>query len=136
MSLSVSISKGGTTYNLRVDTLTHSFTRFPTQSPLPADENGNPQVFSLDLGMSLEQILLTGIVNTTSSGSGDPSKVDLETVCRNWWAYGDNVTDLPTLTISSGQSYRVHLKNAEFRQMSAMEDRWEMSLIFLIREKT
>jgi len=135
MSLSVLISISGTTFTLRTDNVVHSFTRFPVQAPLPADQSGNPQVFSLDLGMSLETWTLQGIVNTISAVSGDPSKFQLETVCRNWWAYGDTVASLPSITISSGQVYRVHLKNAEFRQIAAQEDRWEFSAILLVREK-
>jgi len=138
MSLSATISFGGTTYSLRVDTAVHSFTRFPTQAPLPADESGNPQVFSLDLGMSLEQWSLQGTVNTVSSGAGDPSKTNLATACRTWWAYGDTVSALPILTIdataSTSESYYVHLKNFEARRIAALEDRWEFSMILLVRQ--
>lgn len=133
--LSVLVSISGTTFALRTDNVTHSFTRFPTQAPLPADSSGNPQVFSLDLGMSLEQLTLQGIVNTVSAVSGDPSKFNLETVCRNWWAYGDTVFVLPTITISSGQAYYCHLKSGEFRQIAAQEDRHEFSMILLVRQK-
>ena len=135
MSLNVVISQSSTAFGLRVDNIAHSFARFPTQSPLPADSSGNPVVFSLDLGMLIEQWTLQGIVNTVSTASGDPSKFDLETVCRNWWAYGDDTSLLPTITVSSGQAYHGHLKNAEFRQSAGTEDRWEMSIILLVREK-
>ena len=135
MSLNVVISQSSTAFGLRVDSIAHSFARFPTQSPLPADSSGNPVIFSLDLGMSIESWTLQGLVNTVSQNSGDPSKFDLETVCRNWWAYGDDTSLLPTITVSSGQAYYGHLKNFEARQVAGQEDRWEFSMIILVREK-
>lgn len=135
MALNVIVTYSNTAYGLRTDNITHSFVRFPTHAPLPANESGNPQVFSLDLGMGLESISLQGIVNTVSQNSGDPSKVQLEEVCRSWWAYGDDASILPTITLSAGQVYRVHLKNADFRQIAALEDRWESSIVLLVREK-
>ena len=133
MSLIVTITKAGgsPSYSLKADKVTHTFVRFATQSPLPADASGNPQVFTLDLGMSLEEILVTGIVDST----GTPSKTNLESVCRTWWDYGTAASGLPTLVIDTGvtNSYFVHVKQADFSREGGIEDRWNMSLIFLVR---
>ena len=134
MALQVILEKGGTTYSLRADKIVHMFTRLPTQIPLPADNSGNPQVFSLDLGMSIEQITLQGVVDTSGSGT-NPSKANLEDVLRTWWDYGDTPTSLAKLTIASGQSYYGHFKSGEFTQEGALEDRWGLSLVFLVRCK-
>ena len=134
MSLYCQISKAGITYELRCDGIEHTFTRLPTQAGLPSLEGSQEDVITIDLGICIEQIILTGVVNTTSAGGNDPSKVDLETVIGTWWAYGDTVTSLPTLQIPSG-SYKVHLKVATFRMEGAIEDRWIFSLTWLVREK-
>jgi hypothetical protein len=148
MSLIVSLVKpdGTYSYDLKVEQITHTFTRFAAQSPLyPGDNDTAPPVFMLDLGSCLEQFNITGIVESTGS---TPTKSNLEEVCRKWWGYtnannsGTKTTDLPTLTISDGgfsggsASYSVALKQADFRRMGGIEDRWEMSLIFLVADQT
>jgi len=136
MSLIVTLTYGSTTYNIRAENLSHTFTRLPTQAPLPADNSGNPHVFIIDLGMSMESITFQATINTTSSGAGDPGKVDLENACRTWWAYGaSDPSQLPTLTISSGQSYQVAIKNAEFIFEGGIEDRWRLTMISLVANK-
>ena len=134
MSLYCQISKGGVTYELRCESVDHTFTRLPTQAGLPSLEGSQGDVITIDLGIAVEQIILTGIVNSTSAGGNDPSKVDLETVAGTWWAYGDTVASLPTLQIPSG-SYKVHLKVATFKIEGAIEDRWIFSFTWLVREK-
>jgi hypothetical protein len=146
MSLSVQISNTisgvTTTYAIKSDSVDHSFTRFTTQAPLPS---GTPNVagtnFWLDLGMELEQITLSGTVDTVGSNSGGvvyPSKVNLEDVCRNWWNYTNAtvvVSTLPQLTLSSGQTYAVAIKQADFKQEAGEEDRWTFSIVFIVGAK-
>jgi hypothetical protein len=139
MSLNISIENAAATvtYNFIAETATHAFIRLPTQSPLPAAVGATPQVYTLDLGMLTEQITISGTVNTTSTGAGDPSKVDLEDVCRNWWGYTNTPgsSTLAKLTISANQTYYVILKTAEFNQSGGTEDRWSMTIIFLVASK-
>jgi hypothetical protein len=132
MALMVSLQFNSTEYYLKVEQCTHSFTRFATQAPLPA-VSGEPVVFTLDLGMSLEQISVAGIIEN----SGSPSKQDLETVVRTWWGYTNfsDSSDLPKLTIDSGQVYSVAIKQSEFKREGGIEDRWNMSMIFLVGNK-
>jgi hypothetical protein len=107
----------------------------PTQAPLPGNTDYSTNVYTIDIGQSLEQISIRGVVNTTSTGAGDPSKANLETVARTWWEYGDTPANLAVLQIVTGQSYRGHIKQLSFVQEGAKEDRWEFTLDFIVREK-
>ncbi len=133
MASTVSITKSGeTTYTLNVDVIEHSFVRLPTQTGLPGDDTSKePNVWILDLGICVEQINLSGIIED----SGTPSKYDMETVVRQWWEFGDDPTVLMNLTLKSGQSYYGTIKSATFRQLGAMEDRWDFTIIFLVYQK-
>lgn len=134
LQVKLTYATGSPVYELKADKVVHSFVRFPTQSPLPGViGTATPAVFSLDFGMLLEQVSVTGTVDTTSPGGNIPSKANLVNACRTWWGNGGIVTDLPYLTIGSSESYYGHLKNADFTQEGALEDRWMFSLIFLIR---
>ena len=136
MSLNVSIQKDGTVYQLQVDTLEHMFTRMPTQAGMPAENTEDPTVILLDFGIVVEQISLRGIVNTTSTGGNDPSKAHLEAVTRTWFESTTEYSEMAKLTISSGQSYYGAIRSATFRQMGALEDRWEYEILFLVAQKT
>ena len=139
MSLLITLAKGVVSYSLRVDSISHTFTRFPAVTALPYFVNDRPQVFSLDLGQSIERFTLQGIGNAVGDPSAnDPSKTNLESVCRSWSGKGTNPTvDLPRLTIGIGAgvlaSYFVHIQQAEFRQEGAQEDRWNFSIILIVR---
>jgi hypothetical protein len=139
MALNVSIENAAATvtYDFIAENVVHAFLRLPTQAPLPAVAGSTPQVYTLDLGMLTEQITISGTVNNVSTGAGDPSKVDLEEVCRNWWGYTNTPgsSTLAKLTISASQTYYVILKTAEFTQSGGTEDRWAMSIIFLVASK-
>ena len=135
MALNVSIQKSGVIYQLQVDTLEHIFTRMPSQAGLPAENTEDPTVILLDLGICVEQISLRGIVNTTSKGGNDPSKVNLEIVARTWFESTTEYSQMVKLTISSGQSYYGAIRSATFRQMGALEDRWEYEILFLCAQK-
>lgn len=134
-------SSTGTSYNLRAEEVTHTFVRLPAQAPYASSAVGYAGgIFTLDLGMLTEQIAVIGVLNTFSSGSNDPSVSDISTVCRTWWSYGaDDPTVLPILTIpggsATGESYYVHIKQGEFRVQGALEDRWQMSLLFYVSRK-
>ena len=143
MSLSVQLSNtiGGvtSTYYIKADGVDHSFTRFTTQAPLPAGTaNTVGTNFWLDLGMELEQITISGTVDTISVGSNNPAKSDLENVCRTWWNYTNAtvvVSALPKLTLSSGQAFAVAIKQADFKLQAGEEDRWTFSIVFLVGSK-
>lgn len=132
MALTVSIQKGATSYSLKVDVVEHTFNRPATQSGLPGDySTKQPSAIVIDLGICVEQISLTGIVDD----SGSPSKYDLENVLRTWWEFGDTPTTMTKLTLKSGQSYYGAFKAASFRWIAGQEDRWEFSMIFLVYQK-
>jgi hypothetical protein len=131
--LLITLQRGSTIFSLKSDECLHSFSRFGTQVPLPTSEGSSSLTFLLDLGMVVEQISVKGIVDT----EGDPSKADIENVCRTWWGYTNFIgtSNLILLTIDSGQGYYVALKNAEFKREAAKEDRWGMSATFLVAQK-
>ena len=130
MSLNVQISKNSTTYALKAEEVSHDFSRMPSQIGLPSVTGSDPYVFSLDLGICIEQITVRGIVDS----SGDLTKYDLENVVRTWWDYGDTSSTLCKLQIATGSVYYGHIKNMSFKQMGALEDRWQFSFNFLVRE--
>jgi hypothetical protein len=143
--LSWTISGTAYTYDLKAETTNHSITRFAVVASLPKKNNPDATVtafssgsfFSLDLGMALEQITLTGVVDTVGASTTSyvyPSKTQLEGVCRHWWQYTNKQTskgDLPTLTIDSGQIYSVVIKQGDFKHNAGLEDRWDYSITFM-----
>ena len=133
MPLDIVIAFSGTVYNMKCDTVEHTYNRLPTQAPMPGIEGSQTLVLTLDLGMCIEQVSLTGLVNTASEGSGDPSKVDLENVAATWWVYGDSTSEMPVLQVSSSP-FHVVLKSAVFRKEAGMEDRWNYNIIWLVRD--
>ena len=140
MALEVTISKGATSYFLKCDVVDHSFTRMVTQSGLPSEAEGSAPssdgVFLLDLGICIEQITLTGVVDDTVT-DGSVSRDAMENVVRSWWAYGD--TDASLLKISyptsAIQSYYGAVRNSTFRKSAGASGKWEYSLSFLIKSK-
>ena len=139
MSLEVTITKGAA-YFLKCDVIDHSFTRMVTQTGLPAAGEGEAPpadgVFILDLGVCIEQITITGVVDDVPN-DGSVSRDSMETVVRSWWAFGD--TDASLLTIafptSSSQSYYGAIRTATFRKSAGVIGRWEYSIAFLIKSK-
>jgi len=134
MSISTTITFSGTTYELQCETIDHAFIRAPTQAGFPSAEGGTPEVLTIDLGVVIQQISLNGVVNVTSAGGNDPTKAQLETVCINWWKYGDVAATMILLAIP-GSSYYVTLKTASFRMEGGLEDRWNFSIALLVREE-
>ena len=127
MALSVTLALGSSSYSLLVEELKHSFTRLATQVGLPTTEGAIGPNLTLDLGMQLQQITLTGIIDVNTS----PTKNDLETAMKTWWKYGDSPTSLPTLAIPGG-TYYVNLKLAEFTMLGAQEAFWHFSITLLV----
>ena len=135
MALLITMSKGGTTYDLQAEHISHSFARYPAITPLPAAEGTKSELFSIDLGMLLEIVNISGTVNSTSTGITDPTKDILAGVCRTWWAFGDTVSSLINLTIDTAESYYVNIKTAEFTREGGIENRWRFSISFAIRSE-
>jgi hypothetical protein len=123
---------GEKTYYLRVDSIDHNFTSLPAQSGLPGVETEQAPVITIDLGVCVPQITVSGIVNSVSTGINDPSKSDLEHVVLEWWRYGDDTTTLPQLTLPGGAIYPVSTKIASFHIDGALEDRWQFSITWLV----
>lgn len=132
MAIATEVIFSGTTYKLMCETVEHSFVRLPTQSGMPAVEGSEPEVLIVDLGVVTQQVTLNGTVNVTSSGSDDPTKQQLETMCLTWWKYGDTPSTMVRLNIP-GSSYYVALKTASFRMEGGLENRWAYSLAWLVR---
>ena len=137
MALNVTISKG-TTYTLKAERVTHSFDRSVTPNALPSGTAGQPgQVFVLDLGMIVQQIIIEGLVDNAPT-SGEPSKVQLEEVMKTWYVQysigGSNSPaniSLPT-GLTSSKSYSGFFKNASFTLTGGLEDRWQYSILFYV----
>lgn len=140
MALMVTIEKTGeigSPYTLKVEEITHAMVRMPTQSGLPGDtDNNQVNVFGIDLGMCVEQISLTGLIEETDAEAGEPTKKNLETAVRNWWSEECNDIDTCTngvgLTIDSTETYWGAFKGCTFRKMGGIEDRWNFSLEFIV----
>jgi hypothetical protein len=143
MTIACSLSSAGraTTWPLKCDTVDHQITRFVTQSPLPASGSGTAgSNFWLDLGMQLEQITITGLVDIAESpapgGGNFPSMDDLETACQTWWAYissgSVDPSTLPQLTVAGNQVYTVAIKQADFKLLAAEETRWQYTIVFVV----
>lgn len=135
------VSGSSTYYSLRAEKVTHSLSRNPSQIGIPSELISTaPSVITLDLGVCVENITVSGLVNSVSTGTGDPSKTDLETAGRTWWVTGaDNPSLLPAITIATigsvAQQYRVHIKTLRFTQEAAMEDRWSFDFEFIVNSK-
>ena len=134
MAISTTIVFSGTTYELQCESIDHMFVRMPTQAGMPGEEATEPIVITVDLGVVTQQITMNGLVNTTSAGGNDPSKADLEIVCLKWWKYGDVPANLVRVNIPGGSYYAV-LKTASFKMEGALEDRWNFSIAWLVREE-
>lgn len=132
MALSVKLNNGlsggsEVEYSIICETIEHSMIRTATQAGLPAE-----YVFVLDLGMQIEMITITGVCDNSIS----PTKSELRTVAKTWYSninYSDN-SGMPELTLASGETYIGVIKSVSFRQESGKEDRWEFSLIFMVKE--
>ena len=127
---------GATTYYLMTESIDHVFIRAPAQAGLPGVQSTKGGFLTVDLGVCTPQITVNGVVNTTSSDIGDPSKVNLERVVNYWWQYGADSTLLPQLTLPGGSIYPVSVKMASFHIDAALEDRWLFSIIFLVSVAT
>ena len=129
MALNVKLKGGNvpTEYDILAETIEHSMIRTTTQAGLPAE-----YVFVLDLGMALEMITISGVCDNTTS----PTKAELRVAAKTWYSSIDwgAETGFPELEVASGERYKGVIKSVSFRQESAKEDRWEFSLIFLIKE--
>jgi len=125
---------------IKCETVNHTFSRFPTVSPLPAQSASTPgTVFLLDLGMCVEQIAITGVIDSTSPGTGIPGKAEIEEICRNWWVYNNTPGSItpslyPIVSIENDTTgnYIFTIKSADFRRVAAQTDRWDMSLMLLV----
>lgn len=132
MALDVIISKEGSEYSLKVSRIEHTFNRLVSQTGLPGEgESNSPNVFLLDLGVCTERISLIGVVDESTS----PTKYELETVAREWWAYGDADSSLCTITLPSSQSYRGAIQSSSFTKEGGIPSKWDFSVIFLIKSK-
>jgi hypothetical protein len=137
MALNVTISKG-TTYTLRAERVTHSFDRSVSPNALPSGTEGAAgQVFVLDLGMCVQQIIIEGLVDNAPK-TGEPSKVQLEDVIKTWYVQysigGDNNPAQITLPtgLTTNKSYSGFFKNASFTMTGGLEDRWQYSILFYV----
>ena len=128
-----------TDYYLKAESAAHSITRFAIQTPLPTDSPGNEvaQVIIVDLGMGREEWTIQGVVDQVS-GNGFPSKSQLEYAVRNWFGLGVEDADLAILTVGTGSSdaYLGSIKSMDFRWEGALEDRWQFTLTFLVKQIT
>ena len=125
-------------YALKCDSIDHLFTRMVTQNPLPASNKYTASTnFWLDLGMSLEQITITGVVDEVPSYDGSnlvPDKAALDSICRLWWVYTNqnaSLSALPQLTFA-GNVYGVSIKQADFKFTAGEINRWVFSIIFAV----
>jgi len=141
-TLSVVLTKPGgeTTYNLLASKVEHSMIRTPAQSGLVGDTTTqDPIVLMFDLGMCVEQITITGLVNSAAGGAGEPTKAQLETVVREWWAAdvtAANMTKVKIYDAGGGvdQEYYGAIKSCGFQQEAALTDRWAFSLVLLVAD--
>jgi len=132
MSLLVVLERSTTTpsYSLKAHTVEHAGTRMPTQAGLPAKE-----VMLLDLGINVEQITVSGTVDSS------PSKSELRDAFVDWYAditinkATKAITGYAKLTVGSGESYYGEVKQYSFRLEEAKEDRQEFTFVFLVSSK-
>ena len=135
-NLSIKLSKpsSGVYYYLKADTIEHSITRIPIQSPLPSEQDAtSPNVYGMDLNMCIQQITINGLIDEVADlTTHNPSKYDLEAVAVTW-THQDLTTDYKNainVTIGSEVFYCA-VKNLTFRKSGGLEDRWEYGLILL-----
>jgi hypothetical protein len=131
MAITVSIEKGGQTWNLKCEQVTHSYTRAPIQAGLPGQSGANPNVLLLDLGICIQQITIRGVVNVTSDGTGDPIKSDLDLVCQQWFESSATAADLIDISIPEG-TYHGVVKSATFTKVGGVETYWNYDIMFLL----
>lgn len=133
MSLLIKLSNGlaggsRIEYDVPAENVSHSGNRLPTQAGLP--EKG---VIFLDLGVSLEQITVTGVCDETNS----PTKSELRDAFDDW--YGNMDFDVETgyveLTLSATETYKGGIKSYNFRQEAAKESFWSFNFVFLVKSK-
>jgi len=123
-------STGTPTYNLKAHTCEHAGTRMPTQAGLPDKE-----VMLLDLGINVEQITVSGTVDT------NPTKAELRDACADWYAdisvdkTTKAITGYAKLTVGPSEAYYGEIKQYSFRLEEAKEDRQEFSFVFLVSSK-
>jgi hypothetical protein len=130
------ISNVSSMYNILGERVVHMFLRLPTQAGLPGDSTAKTtNVLTIDIGVCTETISITGIVDSFTSLSGNPNKIQLENAIRTWWDYGDTQTTLPIIAISSGQAYCGNFKSASFTQEGGLETWWTFEIIFTVRAK-
>ena len=134
MALEITIQKSGKipTYYLKCENIEHSFARMPTQTGFPAEgEAFDPKAFLLDIGVCIEQIALSGIVDDEDDGTGLTTKANMDTVVRSWWGYGDTAATLLNIGLPSKHYYGA-IRNCSFRKMAGSPNKWDFSLTFLV----
>ncbi len=133
LNVQISHGLGGATYNLLAENVSHQFTRMPSQAGLPSESDGtDPNVLLLDLGICIQQISVSGIVNSEGTTSpSTPTKTEFETIVKTWFKTTANKGDLMTITIS-GSTYSGAIRTANFRQTAGQEDRWDFEITFLV----
>jgi len=138
MALDVSITSpdGNTTYNIQCEVVEHTISRSPTAAALPGETGegaGDPDVFYLDLGMQLEQITISGVLDNTNT----PTKATLRTIASTWWR--DSVEEDPPkyikLTLPGSEAYYGGIKQASFRRGAEDTEYWRFSLVFIVESK-
>jgi len=123
-------SPTGTSYSLKVDRIEHTVSRLAAQSGLPADPDSKaPKDMILDLGICLQQIVITGTVDVT----GTPSKSNLETASTTWWVTTTTKTDMSRLVIS-GTTYYGVIRNASFAYVAGVPEKWDFSITFMVTQ--
>jgi len=126
-------------YYLKAESVTHAIVRFAIQAPLPNTNtgipaDGIPMVYTIDLGMGREEYTVQGVIDSTGTGQ-NPSKYKLEEITRSWFDVGDEATALPLLSADTSNEYYGCIKSCDFRWEAAMEDRWQFTMTFLVRQK-
>ena len=137
MALSVKIQapNSGTEYSLQCEVVEHTVNRSPSAAPLPGDpseEAGDPEVFYLDLGMQLEQVTLSGVLDDTDS----PTKANLRTAATTLWK--ENVSGTPAyvkLTEPDGEVFYGGFKQVSVRKDSTESEYWRFTIVFIVKYK-
>lgn len=140
MTLQITLEKSGKhndlPYYLKIESIEHAFTRMPTQTGLPASgESFDAKIFLLDIGVKIEQLSLSGVVDDVAPDSTIPSKSEMETVVREWWGFGDNASNLLKIGLPNSQYYYGAIRNISFRKVAGIPDKWEFNITFLIESK-
>ena len=131
MALFVDIGIAGqSTIALKAERIEHMFIRSPIQIGLPTTAGGDPTTFSLDMGINIQHITISGLVDAAD-------KAALEVAVKNWWDYGADSVSLPFMTIPSetgGDVYYGHIKQMSFSMTGGIEKFWTLDMIFVVRE--